>query len=291
MTAEIAGGSWGTAAGGRGVFGGVMASGVEAAVTGAVNITISGGSMGNVYGGGWAQKTNGKSIVGDVNLTITGGTIANVFGGGSHSTSGGTTAAGNVTITVSGGNITGDIFARGQLDGDTTEAAEVIFTGGTNYGCGVWGYSYVSGGTETEDDVKLSFDGYTGTFAGKVGGFNGIAFADGAAATFDAAAEISNGAWEFDLSDRAAALSGTSLLTWSNADFAGDTVKVNFADATQAAAGWSIADAAFTGATFDLYIGGSEITNVAYDTEISGGDWDGWKFTDENGTLKFKQLA
>ena len=32
-------------------------------------------------------------------------------------------------------------------------------------------------------------------------------------------------------------------------------------------------------ATFALYVGGSEITSVAYDTAISGGDWDGWKFT------------
>ena len=66
--------------------------------------------MGNVYGGGWAQKINGKSIVGDVTINITGGTIANVFGGGSHSTSGGSTVADTVSITVSGGNITGDIY-------------------------------------------------------------------------------------------------------------------------------------------------------------------------------------
>ena len=107
-----------------------------------------------------------------------------------------------------------------------------------------------------------------------------------------AAADVSNTAWTFDLSGRDEALAGTSLLTWSEADFASNTVKVNFADATQAAAGWSIADAAFTGATFDLWINGSEIaTGISYDTAISGGDWDGWKFTDDNGTLKFKQLA
>ena len=65
----------------------------------------------------------------------------------------------------------------------------------------------------------------------------------------------------------------------------------NFADDAQAAAGWSIATADFTGATFDLCIGGTEIATVAYDTAIADGDWAGWKFTDENGTLKFKQLA
>ena len=289
---EIKGGTWGSACGGRGVFGGIMASGVTAEA-GEVEITVSAGSMGNVYGGGWAQK-GGTSIVGNVNITIAGGTIANVFGGGTHSTTapGGATEAGAVTITVSGGSITGDIYARGQLDGDTTGAASVTFTGAENYGCGVWGYSYVGGGTGAEDDVTLSFNGYTGTFSGKVGGFNGIAFNDGTAMTLTtAAADVSNGKWEFDLSARAEALADTSLLTWSSAEFTGDTVKVNFADAAQAAAGWSIAAADFTGATFDLYIGGSEITSVAYDTAISGGAWDGWKFTDVGGTLKFANLA
>ena len=46
-----------------------------------------------------------------------------------------------------------------------------------------------------------------------------------------------------------------------------------------------------SGATFDLWIGGSEIASVAYDTAISGGDWDGWKFTSVDGTLKFANLA
>ena len=107
-------------------------------------------------------------------------------------------------------------------------------------------------------------------------------------------ADISNGKWEFDLTARADALAATSLLTWTaESAFSGDTVKVTFADATQAAAGWSIATAAFTGATFDLYIGGDKIAEgVAYDTAIGGtGDWANWKFTDDNGTLKFKQLA
>jgi autotransporter passenger strand-loop-strand repeat protein len=291
VTATISGGSWGEAAGGRGVFGGIMASGVEAQVIGDVNITISGdATMGNVYGGGWAQKENAKSIVGDVNINIAGGTIANVFGGGTHSSSGGTTEAGEVTITVSGGDITGAIYARGQLEGDTTGSASVIFTGATDFGCDVFGYSYVGGAAS---DAVLSYTAYTGTFSGKIGGFDGIVFDDDTAMTLStAAADILNGKWEFDFTDRADTFSATSLLTWSTADFAGDTVKVTFADATQAAAGWSIADAAFTGATFDLYIGGDKIAEgIAYNTVISGGDWDGWKFTDENGTLKFAQIT
>ena len=299
VTATISGGSWGAAAGGRGVFGGIMASGVTAQA-GDVSLTISGdATMGNVYGGGWAQKTNGKSIVGDVNINIAGGTIANVFGGGSHSSSGGTTETGDVTITVSDGDITGAIYARGQLEGDTTGAASVIFTGATDFGCGVYGYSYVGGDAS---DATLSFagvsdelTGYTGTFSGAIGGFSGVTFAGATAMTLaTAAGDVSNGAWEFDLTDRASSLAGTSLLTWSTADFENDTVRVSFADDAQAQGGWNIAAVAeaFSGTTFDIEVGESQIaTGLAYNQQIASGDYQGWGFTLDEGVLKFKNLA
>ena len=108
-----------------------------------------------------------------------------------------------------------------------------------------------------------------------------------------AAADVSNDAWAFDFTARDAELAGTSLLTWSAADFAGDTVNVTFADETQAKAGWSIAKADFTGATFELTAGGVELTGIAYNTAISetGTVYDGWGFTLEESVLKFKQLA
>ena len=296
VTATISGGDWGSAHGGRGVFGGIMASGVEAQVLGEVNLTVSGGTMGNVYGGGWAQK-GGASIVGKVNISIAGGTITNVFGGGTTSTSGGTTTAGAVTITVSGGNITGSIYARGQGQYDSTGAAGVIFSGANDFTCGVYGYSRVpeNAGDGEETGAALSFTGYTGTFGGKIGGFDGITF-DGATAMelTTATADVSNGAWEFDLTDRANTLAGTSLLTWSGANFENDTIKVSFADDTQAQGGWNIATVAeaFSGTTFDLEIGGSEIaTGLNYSQQISDGDYQGWGFELESGVLKFKNLA
>ena len=300
VTLDISGGSWGGACGGRGVFGGIMASGVEAQA-GDVNLTISGdAAMGNVYGGGWAQKTGGKSIVGNVNITIAndpddptiGPSIANVFGGGSHSTSGGTTETGDITIIVSGGDISGAIYARGQLDGDATGAANVIFTGANDFACGVFGYSYVDG---PSSDAALSFSGYTGEFSGAIGGFDSVTFAGSTAMTLAAAAaDVSNGAWIFDLTDRAYSLAETSLLTWSTADFENDTVKVSFADGAQAQGGWNIAAVAetFSGTSFDVEIGGAEIaTGLAYNQQIADGDWKGWGFGLESGVLKFKQLA
>ena len=88
----------------------------------------------------------------------------------------------------------------------------------------------------------------------------------------------------------------TSLLTWTaEAGFTGDKITVNFADEAQAKAGWSIATASFTGATFDLWIGGAATAAVdlALDTAITGTGtaYDGWGFAMEDTTLKFKQLA
>ena len=293
VTLDISGGDWGMAAGGRGVFGGIMASGVEAQVIGSVNITISGdATMGNVYGGGWAQKTNGKSIVGDVNINIAGGTIANVFGGGSHSTTGGTTETGDVTITVSGGNITGAIYARGQLDGDATGAASVIFTGSDGFDCDVYGYSRVGG---DDAGATLNFNGYTGEFSGALGGFTGITFDGATAMTLEtAAASVNNTAWEFNLTGRDASLSDTSLLTWSSASFANDTIKVSFTDDTQAKGDWNIATVAeaFSGTTFNVEVDGTEIASgLAYNQQIASGDYAGWGFELESGVLKFKNIA
>ena len=291
IDATISGGSWGEAANGRGFFGGAFASGVTAEAQD-VTITIDGGTIGNVFGGGWAQK-GGTSIVDDVEITISGGTVANVFGGGTHSTSGGATVVDDVTINVTGGSITGAIYAGGQGENDNVIGDEISvnFTGDSNFVCSVYGYSRGGG---TIGDASLSFSAYTGTFSGAIGGFVGITLDDATAMTLATAADdVSNTAWEFDFTGRADTLAGTSFLTWSGADFAGDSVKVNFTDATQAASEWSIATATFDATTtFDLYIGGDKIAEgIAYDTAIEGGAWNGWKFTDDNGTLKFKQLA
>ena len=72
-------------------------------------------------------------------------------------------------------------------------------------------------------------------------------------------------------------------------------MKVNFADETQAKAGWSIAEADFTGATFDLWIGGAATAAVglALGAAIAGTGtvYDGWGFALEDSVLKFKNLA
>ena len=296
VTATIAGGDWGTAAGGRGVFGGAFAGDNTAsgnagvwAMVGDVNLTISGGTMGNVYGGGWAQK-GAKSEVSDVSISISGGTVANVFGGGSHSTTGGTTVAGNVKINISGGNINGNIYAGGQLDGDsvTGDVISVNFTGDKNFGCGVYGYSYGGGAI---GDAALSFSAYTGTFTGKIGGFVGITFGDDTAMTLStAAADVSNGAWTFDVAERDAGLTGTALLNWTAADFAGDTITLKLG--AGAPTEWTLVDAAST-TVYNKFDVDGVATELVLNEQIEGTGtaYDGWGFTLEDTVLKFKNLA
>ena len=304
VTAAISGGDWGKVHGGRGIFGGAFASdnivdgddaaGVWAQV-GDVNLTVSGGTMGNVYGGGWAQK-NAKSEVGNVNIAVTGGTIANIFGGGTHSTSGGeTTVAGDVAITVSGGTITGNIFARGQLNGDSvTGKADVVFTGSTDQGCNVYGYTYVEG---EESNATLHFTTYSGTFTGEIGGFASITLDGNTKMTLTAAWDgVNNEAWTFDATERDAGMTGTAFLNWSNADFTGDTITLNLGSGDAVA--WNLISTDVGTAVynkFDLQIDGQSILSETIDIEDkiegTGTAYDGWGFTDDNGTLKFAKLA
>jgi hypothetical protein len=306
VTLSVGGGDWGSAHGGRGIFGGAMASdnttngndGVYAMV-GDVNISISGGTMGNVYGGGWAQR-NAFSRVGDVNISISGGTIENVFGGGSTSTSGGTTQAGDVTITVSGGTINGDIFARGQSLNDVVNSAEVIFTGANDFACGVFGYSYVE--TKTASDATLAFSDYTGTFSGNVGGFTDITVGRNSWMTLDTDADgVSNDAWIFDFNERDLGLDGQAALTWSTADFTKDTVTLRIASTRSE--GWTLvsgADASKYNTAADKFlveIDGAEAVALTFDDAtgktgtIADGAYQGWGFAVNEGVLKFTKLA
>ncbi|MBP5530622.1 MAG: hypothetical protein J6Y54_01145, partial [Lentisphaeria bacterium] len=281
-------------ANGRGLFGGIFASGVKATAED-VTISISGGSFGNVFGGGWAQK-GGTSVVDDVEISISGGTIANIFGGGAHSDSqgseGSTTVVDDVAILVTGGNITGNIFAMGQADGDAVVGDEVsvTFSGGTDFGCNVWGYSYLRG---PASDATLSYTDYTGTFSGEIGGFVGITLDGATAMTLSTAADdVSNTAWKFDAAERDATLAGTAFLNWTAADFAGDTITLNLAEGDATA--WSLVGAAADTAygTFDVQLDGADIaTGLELNQAIADGDYKGWGFAVEESVLKFKNLA
>jgi len=292
VKATISGGAWGDvddARGGRGVFGGVFATGVKASVE-SVSITVSGDAeVANIFGGGWAQK-GGESVVGNVNIRVEGGTVANIIGCGRRSVqSESTTSVGNVGITLAGGNITGGVYARGIVDGDAvTGDAAVTVTGATNYACHIYGFSRMSG---EEDKAELTFDGYTGTFSGRINGFKEIAFAGDTAMTFSAEAEISNTAWTFDTTERTA---GAVFATGTTAEFAGATVTLKL-DEAAAPAAWNLfaGGESTTYGDFDVQVGGVSILtdNIELGERIAAGDYAGWGFTVEENVLKFKNLA
>ena len=298
VSIDITGGTWGDAAdarGGRGVFGGVMASGVKA-TAGNVSITVEAGTVANVFGGGWAQK-GGSSTVENVEITVTGSaTVANIFGCGIHSVTASengasTTSVGDVNILLAGGNVTDNVFARGLLDGDAvTGEATITVTGSVDYGCNFYGFSRTAG---EDDKAELVFADYTGTISGEVNGFKEVKFAGDTAMAFANDADISNTAWFFDLAERTT--SGAAFASCEAATFADATVTLNIGEGQTLTGAWSIFDggAATEYGTFDVQIGGTSILpdTIGLDERIASGDYAGWGFTVEDTVLKFKNLA
>ena len=78
----IAGGSFGAASSGSGIYLGAFAD-ASTATAADLTATISAGTLGNFFGGGFVQK-NGHFTGGAVTVEVTGGSVKNLFGGGSH---------------------------------------------------------------------------------------------------------------------------------------------------------------------------------------------------------------
>ena len=86
------------------------------------------------------------------------------------------------------------------------------------------------------------------------------------------------------------------MLNWDEADFSGGTIALNLA--TGDANEWSLVSAADATAAsynkFDVLVDGTSILGgetIGLDDQIGGGAYDGWGFTLEDDTLKFKNLA
>ena len=159
-----------------------------------------------------------------------------------------------MSITLAGGDVTGNVFARGLLDGDAvTGSATVTVTGATDYACSFYGYSRTA--TE-ENKAELVFADYTGTISGEVTGFKEIAFAGDTAMTFAGGADISNNAWIFDATGRTDA--GTVFATGAAVDFGeNSTITLNLADGA-VRSDWSI------------FAGGASTTYGSFDVQIDG---------------------
>ena len=93
-----------------GLYGGSNASGT---LSGSVNMTIAGGTVGtrdkvaSVYGGGYGSSTN---VAGNVNIKYTGGTLnGSLFGGGNEGV-----VNGNTSVTITGGEIKQNVYGGGN---------------------------------------------------------------------------------------------------------------------------------------------------------------------------------
>lgn len=93
-----------------GLYGGSNASG---ALSGSVNMTIAGGTVGteekaaSVYGGGYGKST---TVKGNVSIKYTDGTLnGNLFGGGNEGA-----ITGNTNVTITGGEIKQNVYGGGN---------------------------------------------------------------------------------------------------------------------------------------------------------------------------------
>ncbi len=118
--------------------------------SGSTNITMEGGKVNQIYGGGFAEAEGSTATVhGDAKVIIKGGTVEYVYGGGmtQNYTASKAEVTGTSTVEMQGGTVTGDIHGGGYLwNGGTvvSNAVSVEMSGGT-----VEGYLY--GGAAAED--------------------------------------------------------------------------------------------------------------------------------------------
>ena len=104
----------------EGVYGGGY--GQPAVITGNPQVTVTGGSIGAVYGGGNAAAVTGNTVVSVSNAAVSG----SVYGGGNAAGISGTTS-----VTVSSGTIGTGIYGGCNAQGTVGSTATVNVTGGT----------------------------------------------------------------------------------------------------------------------------------------------------------------
>lgn len=129
--------------------------GTVAALAGDTNITMLGGKVQNLMGGGQSYP-----VTGDTYVTMRGGQADCVYGGSSV-----TDVIGNTNVTISGGTVDTAVHG-GSDDGDVTGNTNVTISGGT--------LKYVYGGTDSANDPATTQSTNTiisgGTFTSVYGG-------------------------------------------------------------------------------------------------------------------------
>ena len=108
-------------------------------------------------------------------------------------------------------------------------------------------------------------------------------------------AAIDNDDWSFTYTADRALDAATAMLSLTDGTLAGDKVAVDLSKATeQAAGGWSIATGlTAANATYSVELSTGSAANLSLGTALGAayGAYEGWGFTLESNTLKFKSLA
>ena len=146
------------------VFGGGL--GATAVVTSNPLVTVTGGSMQSVFGGGDAAGVTGNPTV-----SISDGTVSGAVYGGGNNIANNLGVTGNTAVNISGGTIAGGVYGGCNTQGIVSGDAELTLTGGqvgdiytpANIHGGGYGQPTVVAG-----DITINYGGKTQTTGGMV---------------------------------------------------------------------------------------------------------------------------
>ncbi len=134
---------------------------INGAPSGDVSVTITGGTLADVYGGG-----NLASYTGATEVTVSGGTIANVYGGGKGNVAEDKAAnVGSSEITINGGTISTGVYGGCNAKGTVSGNSSVSLVNGTVGSDGIRATGVFGGGygqnTLVSGNVSVTLDGAT----------------------------------------------------------------------------------------------------------------------------------
>ena len=165
------------------VYGGGYSDGTDATVAGNTSVTIKSGTVnGGVYGGGYSDGTD-ATVAGNTSVTIKSGTVNGGVYGGGYTKNNTATIDGSTSVTIEGGTINGNVYGGGYghaalQNGGTanvTGSTEVVIKGGSILGSSSSSYVYVSGGGYATNNA--SSDGTDGSAT--VGGNTSVTISGG----------------------------------------------------------------------------------------------------------------
>ncbi len=215
--------------------------GADTEDTGSTKITMTGGYVSLIYGGG----SSDGDIEGDTDITIIGGTIDSHLYGGSN----GGDVSGNTKLTITGGDVRGEVY------------------GGSYYG-------YIEGSTEINISANISQNVvYGGGNNGDVWGNTNINIADGPV-IIDIYGGGANGGYVYG--ERNLTVSGTSNIGGGSVG-AGNGIRINSASVTNGFDSFAIGTEGLTEDAliivvlpwdFDRGVNGDAVVTNAKDTYI-----------------------